>query len=113
MLRKHVKSFQVPNKIQFKLFTFDGQRIVYPNETLRNSLPNSREIMSDVFIFENSQEYECYVLVLINEGDEDMSKIYEYFTLDVYSFIDVDLKELPMPSYDKQYVLSGQWCQKQ
>jgi hypothetical protein len=29
--------------------------------------------MSDVFIFENSLEYECYVLALINDGDEDMS----------------------------------------
>jgi len=41
------------------------------------------------------------VLVLINDGDEDLSKIYEYFTLDVYSFIDVDLKELPVPTFDK------------
>jgi hypothetical protein len=53
--------------------------------------------MSDVFIFENSLEYECYVLALMNDGDEDLTKLYEYFTLDVFSFIDVDLKELPFP----------------
>ena len=102
MLRKHIKDYTVSNRVQFKLFTFDGQRIVYPHETLRNSLPNQREIMSDVFIFENSLEYECYVLALMNDGDEDLSKLYEYFTLDVFSFIDVDLKELPFPTFDKK-----------
>eukprot|EP00347_Sterkiella_histriomuscorum_P004892 403358689 len=113
MLRKHIKDYTVSNKVQFKLFTFDGQRIVYPHETLRNSLSNSREIMSDVFIFENSLEYECYVLALINDGEEDLSKIYEYFSLDVFSFIDVDLKELPFPQIDKKYTLNGQWGQRQ
>jgi hypothetical protein len=64
MLRRHVRDFTAANKVHFKLFTFDGQRIVYPIESLRNSLPNTREILSDVFIFENSVEYESYVLVL-------------------------------------------------
>jgi len=80
-------------------------------ESLRNSLPNTREVMSDVFIFENSQEYECYVLVIIDEENEDKSNLYEYFTLDVFSFIDVDLKELPMPAFVKEdpIEIKGEW----
>lgn len=67
--------------------------------------------MSDVFIFENSQEYECYVLVIIDEEKEDRSNLYEYFTLDVFSFIDVDLKELPMPPFVKENPVEvlGNW----
>lgn len=104
MLRRHVKDFSAPNKVHFKLFTFDGQRIVYPIESLRNSLPNTREILSDVFIFENSVEYESYVLVLqLDEETYMPDKQYEYFSLDVYSFIDIDLKELPLPNIDKSY----------
>jgi hypothetical protein len=61
-----------------------------------------------VFIFENSQEHESYVLVLQTDGlDEELK--YEFFTLDVFSFIDVDLKELPLPNYDKIYQMSGIW----
>jgi hypothetical protein len=55
-----------------------------------------------VFIFENSQEYESYVLVMLDE-DEDPSTSYEYFTLDVFSFISLDLKELPLLVNDKSY----------
>ncbi len=98
MLRRHVKNFdKSSNKIHFKLFTFDGQRIVYPIDSLRNSLHSQREVMSDVFIFENSHEYECYVLVLLDDQGCPVAESYEYFTLDVFSFIDIDLKELPMP----------------
>lgn len=38
----------------------------------------------------------------MNDGEVDLSRQYEYFTLDVFSFIDVDLKELPLPSFDKK-----------
>jgi hypothetical protein len=90
MLRRHCRTFtKVSNTLQFKLFTFDGHRVVYPSESLRNSLPQTREVMSDVFIFENSQEYECYVLAILpGEDDPPGSRdLYEYFTLDVFSFI--------------------------
>ena len=111
MLRRHVKSYaKSSNKIHFKLFTFDGQRIVYPIDSLRNSLPAQREVMSDVFIFENSHEYECYVLVMLDDAGCPLPDSYEYFTLDVFSFIDIDLKELPLHAFDsKTYKLDGLW----
>jgi hypothetical protein len=71
-------------------------------ETLRTFNYPTREICSDVFIFENSQEYESYVLVLSAE-DEVSEKYYDFFTLDVFSFISLDLKELPVIPIDKQY----------
>jgi len=43
------------------------------------------------------------------EGEIAKKEAYEYFTLDVYSFIDVDLKELPMPLLDKTYRIDGEW----
>jgi hypothetical protein len=55
-----------------------------------------------VFIFENSQEFESYVLALSIDGEDEHEK-YEFFTLDVYSFIEIDLKELPLPNFDKIY----------
>ena len=83
---------------------------MYPIESLRNSLPNAREILSDVFIFENSIEYESYVLVLqVDEDTHRPEQQYEYFSLDVYSFIDIELKELPLPNIDKSYSVKGLW----
>ena len=61
-----------------------------------------------MFIFENSQEYESYVLTLTTDGLDEEDK-YEYFTLDVFSFIDIDLKELPISNFDKVYNISGLW----
>jgi hypothetical protein len=61
-----------------------------------------------VFIFENSTEYESYALVMTAE-DESIEHCYEYFSLDVFSFIQLDLKELPLPIYEKKYEVAGQW----
>ena len=55
MLQKHVTEFE-PNqsRIAFMLFNYDGYRIVYPISALREHKYSSREVFSDVFIFENS-----------------------------------------------------------
>ena len=112
MLRKHVKDYSCKNAISFKLFTFDGHRIVYPMESLRTFAYTSREICSDVFIFENSVEYESYALVLTTQ-DEDPENCYEHFSLDVYSFINLNIKELPILTVEKQYSIEGVWnCEK-
>ena len=73
-------------------------------ESLRSFSYTSREICSDVFIFENSVEYESYALVLTAE-EEDKTKVYDYFSLDVYSFINLNIKELPLLPFDKTYSL--------
>ena len=112
MLRKHVKDYSVKNAISFKLFTFDGHRIVYPMESLRSFSYTSREICSDVFIFETSIEYESYALVLTAE-DELPENCYDYFSLDVYSFINLNIKELPFLPVDTSYQVHGVWnCEK-
>lgn len=48
----------------------------------------------------------------MNEEDRNLEDLYEYFTLDVFSFIDIDLKELPYPIIDKQYTINGVWKNK-
>ncbi len=51
---------------------------------------------SDVFIFENPMAHEAYVLGIMkgdNIDDQELSN----FTLDVLSFIDIDVKEIPEP----------------
>lgn len=62
-----------------------------------------------MFIFENSQEYESYVLVLQAEDELVGENCYEFFTLDVFSFISLDLKEIPILGVDKQYEVFGRW----
>jgi hypothetical protein len=70
MLKRHIKSFSQQNFISFKLMTYDGHRIIYPMDTLRSFSNPTRETFSDVFIFENSSEYESYVFV-IEQQDEN------------------------------------------
>lgn len=77
-------------------------------ESLRTFQYPTREICSDVFIFENSLEYESYVLVLTAE-DESIENCYEYFSLDVFSFINLDLKELPFLPIENSYNTKGKW----
>ena len=69
---------------------------------------------SDVFIFENSVEYESYVLAILCDDDlsqppQEDSSLYYSFTLDVFSFIELDLKELPYKPIDKSYDINGMW----
>jgi hypothetical protein len=52
---------------------------------------------SDVFIFENSDQPESYVLAIL-KGDNVDNEPLTSFTLDVLSFIDIDIKELPLKS---------------
>ena len=50
------------------------------------------------------------MLVLLNQDDELAPDLYyDYFTLDVFSFISLDLKELPLSIIDKQYNSYGRW----
>ncbi len=49
-----LKQSEEPRKAQhigFKLFSYEGQRIVYPHDSLRSYSCSEREITSDVFIF--------------------------------------------------------------
>jgi hypothetical protein len=41
--------------------------------------------------------------------DESQENCYEFFTLDVFSFINLDLKELPVAIVDKNYTMEGVW----
>ena len=51
---------------------------------------------SDVFIFENSQSDEAYVLAIL-KGDNIDEQPESSFTLDVLSFIEIDVREFPEP----------------
>eukprot|EP00343_Euplotes_focardii_P000007 CAMPEP_0205801486 /NCGR_PEP_ID=MMETSP0205-20121125/3503_1 /ASSEMBLY_ACC=CAM_ASM_000278 /TAXON_ID=36767 /ORGANISM="Euplotes focardii, Strain TN1" /LENGTH=85 /DNA_ID=CAMNT_0053066339 /DNA_START=233 /DNA_END=490 /DNA_ORIENTATION=- len=66
---------------------------------------------SDVFIFENSTSDESYVLAILKGDDLDRSEK-TMFTLDVLSFIDIDVKELPEPVVEESYMVKGRWNAK-
>lgn len=52
---KHVKRLgQDTEHITYQLFSFNGDRIIYPIDSLRSHPYYNREILSDVFIFEAS-----------------------------------------------------------
>jgi len=59
---------------------------------------------------------QSYVLVLSSDSVNNTSSTdsqqshYDFFTLDVFSFIEIDLKELPLPKFDKTYTMQGQWA---
>ena len=46
--------FEQPCNITYKLFSYNGDRTIYPNEYLRAHPYYPREVLSDVFIFEAS-----------------------------------------------------------
>lgn len=62
---------------------------------------------SDVFIFENSNVHETYVLTIM-KGDNVEDEEYSNFTLDVLSFIDIDVKEIPEPQPIQVIALDGE-----
>lgn len=70
---------------------------MYPHDSLRSFPYSTREMCSDVFIFENSDQPESYVLAIL-KGDNVDNEPLTSFTLDVLSFIDIDIKELPLKS---------------
>lgn len=55
-MQRHINKFQNENfkHISFKLFNYDGHKIIYPQNELRTVTFSQTEICSDVFIFENS-----------------------------------------------------------
>ena len=69
MIQKHIKDFDAQgaekkkNRVSFKLFSFDGYRIIYPKHSLRKFPYSAREICSDVFIFENSV---CFLILVLS-----------------------------------------------
>uniref|UniRef100_A0A7S3NBZ3 Uncharacterized protein n=1 Tax=Euplotes harpa TaxID=151035 RepID=A0A7S3NBZ3_9SPIT len=99
------------NHLSFKLFSFEGYRVIYPDDNLRAFSYSKREMCSDVFIFENSTQDESYVLAILKGDNLDQSDECQ-FTLDVLSFIDIDVKELPEPIIEESYEVKGKWNDK-
>lgn len=62
---------------------------------------------SDVFIFENSTECESYVLVILAEDDVSKEEFYQSFSLEVFSFIKIDLKEIVPKAVTKSERIEG------
>ena len=67
---------------------------MYPHDSLRSFPYSTREMCSDVFIFENSEQPESYVIAILKGDNVDQQET-TAFTLDILSFIDIDIKEIP------------------
>jgi len=104
-LTRHVREFQSRTAASFKLFNYDGQRIIYPHDSLRSFDYATREMSSDVFIFSASTEYESYVLVILCEE----TNAHLGFSLEILSFVTLDIKELPPKPIQQTYDLLGKW----
>jgi len=116
MLSRHIN--QLENKdiskrksISFKLYWFEGYRIIYPVDELRILKSSNREINSDVFIFEASNQIEQYVLVILLKNDNREDDSETSFSLDFFSFIEVDIKELPKQEIQRQNKITDNWIQ--
>ena len=113
-LQRHMSSFHTDKSsryLSFKLFSFEGYRVIYPEDNLRSYHYSNREVCSDVFIFENSTQDESYVLAILKGDNLDENDECQ-FTLDVLSFIDIDVKELPEPVIEESYEVKGKWNDK-
>ena len=95
MLERHINTYKENSKgISFKLFSFDGYKIVYPENELRKFKPLKREVASDVFIFENSDEEEEYAFILLGDDPPYLTTA-DIFSISFYSFVQVNIFELP------------------
>jgi hypothetical protein len=111
LLSRHVRNLDNTSnrrKISYKLFWYEGYQIIYPIDPLRTLQNLSREIASDVFIFEASNVTEQYVLVILNSGDLDHEGE-NAFSLDIYSFLDLDIKEIPKIETINKLKLMDNW----
>lgn len=81
---------------------------MYPADNLRSFQYSNRELCSDVFIFENSTQDESYVLAILKGDNLDQTDEVQ-FTLDVLSFIDIDVRELQEPVIEQSYEVKGKW----
>jgi hypothetical protein len=51
--------------MSFKLYSYEGYRILSADACLRQFPPSNHEVCSDVFIFEHSDQSEQYILALV------------------------------------------------
>ena len=112
LISKHINAFNnnVKKTVSFKLFWYEGYPIIYPIEHLRTLQNPSREVNSDVFIFEASNQVEHYVLVILKNDDTFEEEGTEVnFSLDIYSFVEVEVKELPKREITKTQKFIDNW----
>jgi len=100
------------NSLSYKLYSYSGDRIIFPNEPLRTHPYQPRELLSDVFIFEASKEVEIYVLVLLStptnpDVKPNLQNQTYNFTLEVFSFIEIDVIELPYRKIRQREIRKG------
>jgi len=102
LLERHIletNSNKFHNTIGFLLFPYEGERTLYPKDPLKKSTYSSREIFSDVLIFEASENEDLFVLVVLKGNCEDPEfshcEIETHFSIKFYSFLDIDIFEMP------------------
>ena len=71
--------FEQPCNITYKLFSYNGDRTIYPNEYLRAHPYYPREVLSDVFIFEASVIINMINACIINFNRKNMNIIFSYY----------------------------------
>ena len=78
------------------MFSFESERAANPKEAIRAYPYSDRELLTDVYIFEASEDIENYILVILkgNPGSEEVEEE-TYFSLTMLSFIDIEIIEMP------------------
>jgi len=90
----------------FKVFKYEGNRISYPINPLHASPYSTMELCSDIFNFEESTRYTYYVLVILrSQFPEKITR----FTLDIFSYIDLEIREMPRKFIQQSLTIDGRW----
>ena len=85
-------------KISFKLHSFEGNRIIIPVDALKTG-SSQREICSEILTFEaNDQTIDEYVLSIL-QLDNYSSQDFKNFTVEIYSFIPIEIIYLEPINY--------------
>lgn len=94
------------NTAGFLLFPYQGERTIFPKEPLKKTAYSANELITDVFIFDESLQEDLYVLVVLKgnfEGSEFLTVENEtYFSIKFLSFLNIQIVEMPFRGIETQ-----------
>lgn len=106
---RHVKKFKSSKGkilMGFKVFSYDGSRVIFPHEALKTSMGESKELFSDVLVFEPSTKMEYFVIVLMKCNKEEEEPEEEtFFSIGFYSDEPLQVIEMPFQEIAQEEVI--------
>ena len=114
MLERHITETSMvryKNIIGFMLFPYEGERTIFSKDFLKKTGYSARELISDVLIFEASEQEDLYVLVVLKGNIFDIEYLNveneTHFSIKFMSFLDINVMEMPFRGIKAQEIRHG------